>query len=132
VELEVSDPILWEEIRDILWKVKGSRAAGPNGIPPEFFKAISQDTGNEEPQSHVGKALFQLLSTMWLEGRIPAIWKAAQVVSVPKKGDLMECDNYRGISLIAIGCKILSALVASRLSLACEGGNVLCNEQAGF
>ena len=34
----------------------------------------------------------------------------------PKKGDLTDCNNYHGISLINVGLKILSKIVTNRMS----------------
>ena len=34
----------------------------------------------------------------------------ASIISIPKKRDLSDCNNYRGISLINVGLKILSKL----------------------
>ena len=35
--------------------------------------------------------------------------------SIPKKGDLSDCNNYRGISLINVGLKIISKIVTNRI-----------------
>ena len=40
----------------------------------------------------------------WRNGEIVADWKDAEVVPVPKRGDLQSCDNWpwHGISLLDI------------------------------
>ena len=49
-----------------------------------------------------------------------------------KKKDRTECENYRGISLVAHAGKLLLKIVARRLSDYCERVGVLPEEQSGF
>ena len=49
-----------------------------------------------------------------------------------KKGDKMECGNYRGISLVSHAGKVLLKVVARRLSAYCEAKGMLPEEQCGF
>ena len=51
-------------------------------------------------------------------------------MKVPKKGDLTECDNYRGISLLSVPCKILCRLLIDRVKS--EVDEMIRQEQAGF
>jgi len=37
--------------------------------------------------------LLQLIRAVWSDGEVVADWKDAEVVPVPKKGDLQSCDN---------------------------------------
>ena len=46
---------------------------------------------------------------------MPDEWNLSIVCPVHKKGDPFDCANYRGISLLNIGYKILSAVVCERL-----------------
>ena len=56
----------------------------------------------------------------------------ASIVSIPKKGDLSNCNNYRGISLIKVGFKILSKIVTDRISKYAFKHNFIRPEQFGF
>ena len=49
-----------------------------------------------------------------------------------KKKDQTECDNYRGISLVAHAGKVLLKIIARRLSECCERVGILPEEQSGF
>ena len=48
----------------------------------------------------------------------------------PKKGDLSECGNWRGITLLPIALKIFSRILLNRLEPMIE--DILRDEQAGF
>ena len=49
-----------------------------------------------------------------------------------KKGDLADCNNYRGISFINIEIKILSKIVTNRISYFALKNNFIRPEQFGF
>jgi len=49
-----------------------------------------------------------------------------------KKGDLSDCNNYRGISLINNIIKILSKIVATRILTYCNDNNIIRPEPYGF
>ena len=46
--------------------------------------------------------------------------------------DRSDCNNYRGISLVAHSGKVLLKIAASRLSNYCEAGAIIPEEQYGF
>ena len=43
-------------------------------------------------------------------------WKESIIVPIHKKGDRMDCNNYRGISLLSTSYKILSNILLSRIT----------------
>ena len=45
---------------------------------------------------------------LWETERWPKVWKKELVVKVFKKGDLRECNNWRGVTLLPVISKILS------------------------
>jgi len=69
--------------------------------------------------------LQKLYSRIW-NGEFPSTWNEASIISIPKKkkkkkkkkkgDDLSDGDNYRGISLINNGIKLISKIVSKRIS----------------
>jgi len=49
-----------------------------------------------------------------------ADWKDAEVVPVPKKGDLQNCDNWRGIILLDVVGKVFARIILERLQYIAE------------
>ena len=43
-----------------------------------------------------------LFGTVWAEEKVPSEWRNATLIPIPKKGDLSQCDNWRGISLLGV------------------------------
>jgi len=138
-------PIRMSELQLALKQLEFGKAAGPDGIPSEIFKAARLDqqpadrtNGNqtEERMNPLSEVLLKLAQRMFDDSDVPESWRTADVVPVPKKGDPTNRDDYRGIALIPIGVKLLCKILNNRLSYAIElrtpeqGGFI--NEQAGF
>ena len=68
-------------------------------IPIEFYKALFCNEELLETHPAAGKCLKLIFNKIW-NGSFPKKWNSASIVSIPKKGDLSDCSNYRGISLI--------------------------------
>ena len=52
------------------------------------------------------------------------------VITLPKKGNLQQCQNYRTISLISHPCKVMLKIILNRLKPQAE--KIIAEEQAGF
>lgn len=123
------DPLTWTEVSCALKATHNGKAAGTDKVPGELLKLTQEE---EVPTSDLGKTLWNLLEKIWKSARIPKSYNSAMVVPIPKKGDLTDPDNYRGISLISAVLKIISKVVATRLHSIAERDNLLVKEQAGF
>ena len=122
--------IEWYEIQSAVKKLKNGKAAGIDEIPGEVYKAIVKI---EYPRDNKGLAYILLkVINILFNGDIPKELMTSIVVSVPKKGDLTDMNNYRGISLMPVCVKIVAAIVAQRISNAFEEEHFLVDSQAGF
>ena len=110
-----------EEIRRAIKHLKSGKAAGPDHIPPEALKADINTTV---------EILYKLFEAIWIEEVVPNDWKLGDLIKIPKKGDLQNCDNYRGISLLSVPGKVLNRVVLERLRVAVDPN--LRENQAGF
>jgi hypothetical protein len=127
---QLNDDILWPDVLDTLRRMKSGKAPGPDGIPLEWLQLSSDD--QTTPSSVFGRAFFLVIQRMWQEQHIPDCWRSATVVSIPKRGDRHNPNNYRGISLMSVPLKTLCALLAYRLSDALDSTQRLSVCQAGF
>ena len=113
---DINDPITMEEIQNTGLDMKNNKAPGPDGIPIEFFKAFfSKSDLSDNHYSDCAKCLLSLFNKIW-DGDFPEEWNSASIISIPKKGDLSDCNNYRGISLITVDLKIISKIVTNRIA----------------
>ena len=75
---------------------------------------------------------LDIVVRIWRGGEVSQQWKDVIIMALHKKKYRTECDNYRGISLVAHAGKILLKIIARRLSEYCERLGVLPEEQSGF
>ena len=90
------------EIQSAIKQMKNNKAPGPDNIPAEALKA-DVETSTE--------MLYSIISKIWEEEELPADWKEGHIVKIPKKGDLSQCDNYRGIMLLSAPGKVMNRVI---------------------
>jgi hypothetical protein len=73
-----------------------------------------------------------MLQDLWVNSFVPDSLNVSCLVSVFKKGDPTDTNNYRGISLIDSLGKILITLLTTRLQQTLEDQNILIKGQSGF
>ena len=61
---------------------------------------------------------------------MPKDWKDGIIIPLPKKGDLKDCNNWRGIALLSVPGKVMSGIILERIKAAIDCS--LRQQQAGF
>ena len=115
------DDILPEEVEAAVKMLKKGKSAGVDNIPGELVQA-----GGEE-MIHV---LHKICNEIWKKGEWPKEWTQSLVITIPKKGNLQQCQNYRTISLICHPSKVMLRIILNRLKPMAE--KIIAEEQAGF
>ena len=81
-----------------------------------------------------GVAMIDILTSncnkIWKTGEWPTTWTQSVVITLPKKGNLQLCQNYRTISLISHPSKVMLKIILNRLQLQAE--EIIAEEQADF
>ena len=109
------------EIKKAIMTLRSGKAAGPGEIPAEAIKADMETVTN---------MLHSLFSKIWEKEEVPAQWKGGIVIKLPKKGDLRDCNTYRGIMLLSVPDKVLNRVLLERMKEAVDPK--LRDQQAGF
>ena len=98
-----------EEVITAAKALKNRKAMGGDNMPAEFWKTICvQD-------SLTCQWAVCLCNMVWCNGHVPDEWHEAVVSAIFKKGDPASCENYRPISLLAIGYKLFATILLRRL-----------------
>lgn len=110
-------------IEKLLQGLNPHKAAGPDKFKPVVLQTLHKELA----------PILQLIYQRSLDsGKLPSIWKEANVSPIFKKGDKTDPANYRPISLTCVLCKVLEHVVASNISKHFTNLNILYELQHGF
>ncbi|XP_019236372.1 PREDICTED: RNA-directed DNA polymerase from mobile element jockey-like, partial [Nicotiana attenuata] len=109
-----------EEVVGAMGKMSRGKAPGPDEIPVEFWR-------------YAGRAglewLTGLFNVIFKTKRMPDEWRWSTMVPVYKnKGDIQNCNNYRGIKLLSHTMKVWEKVVEMRIRRAVS----ISENQFGF
>lgn len=111
----------YSEVKNAIEKLKNCKAPGEDGIVAELLKY-----GGERLFNHI----HDLIVKVWSKEELPKEWKIGLICPIYKKGDKLECSNYRGITLLDTSYKVLSNILYERMLPHAE--RILGDYQCGF
>jgi hypothetical protein len=114
-------PILRDEIVDAVKSLKTGKAPGVDNVAAELLIA------GGDPVIDV---LHTVCNHTWKTGEWPTNWTKSLIITIPKKGSMKQCGNYRTISLISHASKVMLRVILNRLQPQVE--HIISEEQAGF
>ena len=59
--------------------------------------------------------MYEPTKIVWANDREPKKWVDADIVVIPKKGDLSDCDSWKGVRLLDVVGKVFSHVLQQRL-----------------
>ena len=101
-----------EEVETAIRQLKNNKAPGEDGVFPEMYKV---------DENKLPLVLTNLFNKIKESGILPSEWKNGVIVKIPKKGDLSECGNWRGITLSPIALKIFCKVLLNRMEPVLDG-----------
>ena len=101
--------------------MKKGKSAGVDNIPAKLVRAGGED---------VITGLTTICNKILQTGKWPTPWTQSLVITLPKKGNLQQCQNYRTNSLISHPNKVMPKIILNRLKPQAE--KIIAEEQAGF
>ena len=110
-----------DKIRDILRNIDCNKAQGPDNIHGIILKTCS---------NFLARLLSILFKLIYNTGILPIEWKRANVVPVFKKGEKLNVENYRPISLTCISAKVMERIIYDELF--CRTHQLIDSRQNGF
>ena len=98
--------ILECEVKWALGSITTNKASGDDEIPVELFQMLKDDAVN---------VLHSIYQQIWKTQQWPQDWKRSLFISIPKKGNVRECSNYRTIALISHASNVILKILQARL-----------------
>ena len=115
----IIEPFKLMEVEKQIKKMQNNKACGPDGVPTESLRLV--DT--------IDPMLICDQMNAALEKGIPTVWRTSILTPLCKgRGNVTECNNYRGITLMCHGMKLYERLVEDRLRQVVE----ISSTQYGF
>ena len=96
------NPTISDEIESQITYLKNHKASSPAIIPTTIFKNFWQN---------IKVPLTELINLSFNQGKFPAVLQIARVTPTFKKGDRLDVNNYRPMSLISNISKIIEKLI---------------------
>ena len=122
-DTEDDHPILHGEVEAAVQSLKKGKSAGVDNIPTEM---VELQAGGED----VITTLMAICNKIWQTGEWPTPWTQSLVITLPKEGNLQQCQNYHTITLISHPSKVTLKIMLNRLKPQVE--KIIVKEQAGF
>jgi hypothetical protein len=101
IEVHTAEPLVPGpsrlEVEIAIAKLIKYKSPGSEQIPAELI---------QEGGEILLSAIHKLIHSVWNKEELPVQWKESIIVSIHKKGDKTDCNNYRGISLISTSYKV--------------------------
>ena len=88
-----------QEVKAEIGRLKNNKAAGIDQLPAELLKH-----GGET----LATALYWAITKIWEGEILPEEWMEGVVCPIYKKGDKLDCCNYRAITVLSAAYKVLS------------------------
>jgi hypothetical protein len=114
-------PPSYNKVRSIINKLKSNKAGGTDNIIPEIIK----QGGRTSKQR-----IYKPITMIWEEEQLPNQLNEGIICPVYKKGDRLDCANYRPITLLNVAYKIFAIILNKRLVDTAE--TELGDYQSGF
>ena len=76
------------------------------------------------------KELKHIFDLIWTEEKVPKQRTKGLICKIPKKGNLQDCGNWRGVTLLTLASKVFSKILVNRIQAGTD--HALRKEQAGF
>ena len=105
-DTEDGHPILRKEVEAAVQSLKKGKSAGVDNIPAELVKA-----GGE----NVIIALTTICNKICQIEEWQTLWTQSLFITLLKKDNLQQCQNYRTISLIGHPSKVMLKIILNRL-----------------
>ena len=114
-DLDNHDGVITHLQPDILeckvkWALKSitmNKDSRSDGIPVKLFQILKDDAV---------KVLHSICQQIWETQQWPQDWKRSVFIPIPKKGNVIECSDYRTTALISHTSKVMLKILEAGFS----------------
>ena len=111
------------KVKELLKSLDPDKSMGPDGFHPHLLKECCKT---------VCTPISLLFIKSFVSGKLPAIWKKANITPIFKKGARTLPQNYRPVSLLSVISKLFEKLIRSEMSSHLTAQKLISKDQHGF
>ena len=104
----INPSVTTREFESALQKLKNNKAPGPDGITAEMLKH-----GGKKLQTALHKISDMIITH---HAKLPTQLDLSEIIVLSKKGDILDCNNYRPICLLCHVYKLATMILYRRIS----------------
>ena len=112
-----------DEVTASIRNLKPGKSTGPDKVIREMLKHANERAND---------LFVQFFNKLYDEGIFPKEWSKSIIVPIHKKGDANIPDNYRGIALTSVLCKVYTHVLNKRLTRWVEQEEQILEQEGGF
>ena len=112
-----------KDVCNSLKNLNSFKSPGPDLLHPRLLKEVA---------SHIAEPLCKIFQRSLQSGKVPELWKMANITVIHKKGAKDDVSNYRPISLTCIASKLMEQIVKKVIMQHLLDHNLLVPIQHGF
>ena len=116
--------ILRKEVEAAVQSLKKGKSAGVNNIPAELVPAGGEDV--------ITTTLTTICNKIWQTGVWPTPSTQTLVITLPKKGNRQQCQDWQTISLVSHQSKVMLKIMIIVNRLKPQVEKIIAEEQVGF
>lgn len=120
---DLDKPITITEVQQALHALTRNTTPGKDKINNKLLRNLDDGTI---------QSLTDLFNHHWEAGTLPADWKHADIILIPKPGKLSSLENMRPISLTSCLGKLLEHVILNRLQPYLESSDLFPETMFGF
>ena len=112
-----------EEVMKAIQNLCRGKRSGLDELIDEIFVAAKEI---------LASYLVKIFNLIFSDNTYQTEWSKGYIIPIPKKGDLTDVNNYRGINSMGVFAKLFSIILNNRLTQWCENRLVYNECQFGF
>lgn len=112
-----------ERIRQQITKLKADASPGPDKLSTRLLQACVANL--VQPLQHIFQFSFDTAT-------LPSAWLLAACTPIFKKGDKLDVTNYRPVSVLSAGLKIMEKIIVEDITSFALDHNIISGTQHGF
>ncbi|GJR41094.1 putative RNA-directed DNA polymerase, eukaryota, reverse transcriptase zinc-binding domain protein [Tanacetum coccineum] len=119
--LQLEGVVCMDEIKATIWDYGSEKAPGPNGFSFDFVKRYWES---------IKMDIYEFVSSFFETGKMPMGFNSSIITLLPKVSNPIHIQDFRPMSLIGIQYKIITKILANRLSKVVR--KLVSHEQSAF